>query len=113
MTENCGRGARVRRVPFLSGLESRESEAGSDFFALGPVVIGVAFRAAGFRVARAGGVAGLAGGEAGDEDVGRFGAAQGFLVAASTGKTAMGIVIEFGVGEPAVDALCCGDLGKR
>ena len=48
---------------------------GSDFFALGPVVVGVAFGATGFGVAGAGSVAGLASGNTRDEDVGGFDAA--------------------------------------
>lgn len=87
-----------------------KDEAGSDFLALRPVVVGVAFRAARFGVAGAGGVAGLAGGEAGNENVGRLRAANGFLMAPGAGKAAMGVVIEFGVREPAINGAGRGDL---
>ena len=75
-------------------------------------MVGVAFGAAGFGVAGAGSVAGLAGGDAGDEDVGRFGAAESFLMTAGTGKAAMGIVIEFCMGKPSVHGVGSGDFGK-
>src|SRR4029077_5382869 len=47
-----------------AGLELWEREFGRDFFALAPVVISVALEAAGSGVVGAGGMAGLAGGDA-------------------------------------------------
>ena len=71
-----------------------------DFLALGPVVIGVAFEAAGFGVIGAWGVAGFAVIDAGDKDVGGFGAGQSFLVATDATEAAMRVVIEFRMREP-------------
>ena len=68
-----------------------------DFLALGPVVIGVAFEAAGFGVVGAGGVAGFAVGDAWDKNVGGFGAGKGFRVATGAAEGAMSVVVEFGV----------------
>ena len=74
-----------------------EGEGAVDFLALGPVVIGVAFEAAGFGVIGARGVAGSAVGDARNEDVSGFGAGEGFLVAVRAIEATMGVVIEFGV----------------
>ena len=89
-------------MPLLSGVESGESEARSDFFALGPVVVGVALEAAGFGVVGAGSVAGLAGGDAGNENVAGFGAGERFSVAACAGEAGVGVVAEFGMRQPAL-----------
>ena len=51
-------------------LEGGESEFWRDFFALRPIVVGVALKAAGFGMVGTGGVAGLAGGDAGHHHVG-------------------------------------------
>ena len=52
-----------------AGAELWWRELWSDFFALLPVVVGVALEAAGFGVIGTGGVAGLAGGDAWEQDV--------------------------------------------
>jgi len=58
-----------------AGAELGWRELWGDFFALVPVVVGVALVAAGFGVIGAGSVAGLAGGDAWEQDVAGFGAA--------------------------------------
>ena len=81
-------------------MQAGEEIRGLHFFAFRPIMIGVAFEAAGFGVVGAGGVAGFAVGDAGDKDVGGFGAGESFLVAADAAEAAMGVVIEFGIREP-------------
>ena len=83
------------------------------FLALGPVVVGVAFEAAGLGVIGTGGVAGFAGGDAGDEDVGGLSAGERLLVTTCATKTAVSVVIEFRVREPLFFHLRRSNLRKR
>ena len=89
-----------------AGVKCGDDEVTVDFLALGPVVVGVAFEAAGFGVIGTRGVACSAIGNAGDEDVGGFRAGEGLLVACSTAETAMGVVIEFSAGKPHPGGVC-------
>jgi len=84
-----------------------------DFFALGPIVVGVALEAAGFGVILAGGMAGLAGGDARHEHVGGEGAGEGFFVATGAGEALVGLMIEFGVGHPVRGGVGGGDRGQN
>ena len=94
-------------------LERGEGEGAVDFLALGPVVVGVAFKTAGLGVIGTGGVAGFAVGDAGDEDVGSLSAGEGLFVAAEAVEAAVGVVIEFGVREPFLRCPCRGNFGQR
>ena len=82
-------------------MQAGEEIGGFHFFAFGPIVISVAFKATRFRVVRAGSVAGFAVRERRNEDVAGFLAGERARMAANAGETAVGIVIETRVGHPA------------
>lgn len=92
----------------VAALEARKGVVRRDFLALRPIVVGVAGKAAGLGVVRAGCVASFAVVDTRNQDVGGLLAGRGCGVAAGAGEAAMGVMIEARVEQPALR-----DVGGR
>ncbi len=103
------------RKPALhsTGFQAWEEVGGFHFFALGPIVVGVAFEAAGFGVVWSGCVTGFAARKRWNEDVAGFFAGECARMAADAREASVGVVIETRVGHPSLGEIGFGNVGQR
>jgi len=107
---SCGSSLRILAA---AGAQGGQREFGSHFLALGPVVIGVAFKAARFGVIGSRRVAGLASGNPRNQDVETILAGERFFVATLASEPAMRVMIELCMRHPARGSVGRNDVWQK